>query len=344
MARLLYAIVVGLVVLAVIEAACRFLYPDDIELVRNPDHRLRPNSAETNADGIRMKREAREFTEDAVNVVFLGDSFVFGGREYPQLALPAQLEAVLRARHPTCAINVANFGWVSSSPYLSLRLLRDIGRKYSPDLVLLGLDMTDFHDDLKYRLLLERPTLTYKAARYLPGVIVVSKKALNRLARFQWARRAHERIFSLPSDPFLIVNQPLRESEPLTAPIVKSVRDIATFTHDQLRAKFALIVFPRSFQYSTREAPNSWERNAYTALGPYALEPFVLFDELRRNVDFPIYSLLRDFQTTSVFPTVLYDDPHWTEKGTRFVAERVSEIVEKEHVLDCAQPAPGLSR
>ena len=343
MARLLYAIVVGLVVLAVFEAACRFLYPDDIALVRNPDHRLRPNSAETNADGIRMKREAREFTEDAVNVVFLGDSFVFGGREYPQLALPAQLEAVLRASHPTCAINVANFGWVSSSPYLSLRLLRDIGRKYSPDLVLLGLDMTDFHDDLKYRLLLERPTLTYKAAQYLPGVIVVLKKALNRLARFQWARWAHERIFSLPTDPFLIVNQPLRESEPLTAPIIKSVRDIANFTHDQLRAKFALVVFPRSFQYSTREAPNSWERNAYTALGPYALEPFVLFDELRRHVDFPIYSLLHDFQTTSVFPTVLYDDPHWTEKGTRFAAGRVSEIVEKEHVLDCAHPAPGVS-
>src|SRR5262249_23821596 len=91
MGPVLYAIVVGLVVLAVFEAACRFLDPDDIALVRNPDHRLRPNSAETNADGIRMKREAREFTEDAVNVVFLGDSFVFGGREYPQLALPAQL-------------------------------------------------------------------------------------------------------------------------------------------------------------------------------------------------------------------------------------------------------------
>jgi hypothetical protein len=46
MARLLYAIVMGLIVLAVLEAACRFLYPDDVELVRNPDHRLRPNTAE----------------------------------------------------------------------------------------------------------------------------------------------------------------------------------------------------------------------------------------------------------------------------------------------------------
>ena len=36
MVRLLYAIVVGLVVLAVIEAACRFQYPDDIELVPIP--------------------------------------------------------------------------------------------------------------------------------------------------------------------------------------------------------------------------------------------------------------------------------------------------------------------
>ena len=30
-----------------------------------------------------------------------------------------------RARYPTCNINVTNFGWVSSSPYLSLWLLKD---------------------------------------------------------------------------------------------------------------------------------------------------------------------------------------------------------------------------
>src|SRR5262249_440735 len=155
--RLSYTILLGLVALAGIEGVCRFLYSDDVALVRNPDHRLRANTSETNADGLRTRKEAHDFTDDAMNTAFLGDSFVFGAREFPQLALPAQLERLLQARHPECKVNVANFGWVSSSPYLSLRLLKDIGRKYAPDLVLLGVDMTDFHDDLKYRLLVERP-------------------------------------------------------------------------------------------------------------------------------------------------------------------------------------------
>ena len=45
--------------------------------------------------------------------------------------------------------------WVSSSPLLNLRLLRDVGHKYRPDLVVYSLDMTDFRDDLHYEHALE---------------------------------------------------------------------------------------------------------------------------------------------------------------------------------------------
>jgi len=265
---------------------------------------------------------------------------VFGLKESPELALPQQYERLARAQHPACRINVANFGWASSSPYLSLRLLKDIGKKYVPDVVFLGVDMTDFHDDLKYRLLVERPTLTYKALRYLPGVIVLVKKVFTGLGRFHWAQRAHEAMFGLPIDRFFIVNQPLRETERYGSAILGSVRDIAGYTENELHAKFVLLVFPRSFQYSARESPNNWERDAYKVLGPYSLEPFALFDKLRDSVKFPIYSLLHDFQTTTVFPTVLYDDPHWTEKGHRLVAERVYDISEEQHLLSCPDKAP----
>lgn len=143
--QLSFFIIIAFVILAITEIVCRYKYRYDIALVRTPDHRLSANTTETNADGIRSEKEAEEFKEDNLNIIFLGDSFVYGLRQYPELAFPQQYERLARSRHPTCKINVANFGWISSSPYLSLRLLKDIGRKYAPDIVFLGIDMTDFH-------------------------------------------------------------------------------------------------------------------------------------------------------------------------------------------------------
>src|SRR5262249_6834413 len=108
-------------------------------------------------------------------------------------------------------------------------------------------------------------SVAVSAGRHRPD-----EKILVKLARFRWARRMHEIMFSLPADPFFIVNLPLQELEPLVSPILKSVCDIAEFTRTELHAKFVLLVFPRSFQYSAAESPNSWERDAYQALSPYS--------------------------------------------------------------------------
>ena len=77
----------------------------------------------------------------------------------------------------------------------------------------------------------------------------------------------------------------------------------------------------------------NWERESYKVLGPYSLEPFILFEKAIDSMSFPIYGLLHDLQITDIFPTVLYDDPHWTEKGLRFVAARVYDISSKESLF-----------
>ena len=166
------------------------------------------------------------------------------------------------------------------------------------------------------------------------------KKVIAKLRRFSWAQRVHEKIFGLPSDRFFIVNKPLRDTEKFGSAIFHSILEIAEFSENELKAKFILMLFPRSFQYSDKESPDNWERGSYEVLGSYSLEPFILFERLKSRMSFPVYSLLHDFQTTEIFPTVLYDDPHWTEKGHRFVAERVYEISREQNLFLCTQTAP----
>ena len=144
---------------------------------RDPDHRLPPSNGRlgTNADGLRCSLEAGEIPPGAFVIFFLGDSFVYGAHIRAGEALPQRLEKGLRAALPGREIVVINAGWESSSPLLALRLLQDVGRKYHPDLVLHGFDMTDFRDDLVYRNLLEKRGV-YRAVSGFPAMTQMSKK------------------------------------------------------------------------------------------------------------------------------------------------------------------------
>ena len=317
------------ILLPVAEWLCRRVLHRDVSLIRDPDHRLRPTARGNNSDGIRCKAEAQAFREEDLNIIFLGDSFVYGLKQKPDVAFPQRFESIVRARHPRRGVNVANFGWISSSPYLSLRLLRDLGAKYKPDVVFLCIDMTDFHDDLKYRGLVEQPTAVYKGLAHVPGIIALTKRILVKLR----VESLHQSLFGYPADRFFIVNQPLSQSRPFCSVMLDSIRRIDAYTRNELNARFILVILPRSFQYSDRECPENWEADAYEVLGPHVLEPFVLFEAWKKDVDFPVYSLLKDFQTTDVFPTCLHDDPHWTQAGHAMVAERLYRIAKAEGLL-----------
>ncbi|NNE08418.1 MAG: hypothetical protein HKN20_07645, partial [Gemmatimonadetes bacterium] len=110
----------------------KYLFANKLYFVNDVDHRLSPDIAENNADGIRSAREAADFRPGDENVIFLGDSFVHGLLVKPEESIPAQFERIANEEGATApAVRAANFGWVSSSPLLSLRLLRDIGAGYS---------------------------------------------------------------------------------------------------------------------------------------------------------------------------------------------------------------------
>jgi hypothetical protein len=298
----------------------KYVFEGELYFVHDVDHRLEPHkSKDINSDGIRSLVEADSFREEDINIIFLGDSFVYGyALDYADTP-PQQLEAIARERHPGANLNVANFGWVSSSPLLASRLLRDIGAKYNPDVVILGLDMGDTQDDLKYQKLLNREGI-YSLVQYLPLSVLGIKSFLRRVEGLGWL---HEILFGFPSHPFFGAAYPMEEMLPYFDRARRNIDDVAAFSRDELGAKFALFVFPRNFQYNDRESPHSWEKSFYAGFGPYIHEPFRYFESVRGEVSYPIYSLLEDFQNTDVFPTCFDRDPHWLPSGARVAAEAI---------------------
>ena len=330
----LFFATIGLITL---EFVGRARFRSDLKLVFNTDHRLQPVAGEINSDSLRSRREADAFDPAGLNILVLGDSFVYGWNLPAEQAFPQQFEALARAAHPELEIRVANAGWPSSSPYLALRLLKEVGRKYHPDVVLFCLDMTDFQDDIKYKHLIERDRLIYKGLSVAPGLITVLKKTLasRRLQNTGW----HEAVFDMPADRFFATSRPLEESRPWLATTQATIDELHRFTRDELGARFVLVVLPRSYQYSDRECPDNWERDDYEPLGPHVKEPFVYFDELRSKVEYPIHSLLETFEQTDVFPTCFEDDPHWNPRGNAIVAQELFNIGVKEGFLPATQTA-----
>ena len=307
-----------ILLLAGVEVLGRIIFRDRLYVVNDVDHRMRAGSApDLNEDGIRSPRAPGEFRHDGVNIIFLGDSFVYGDRLKSEDSIPALLERIARTRLQRNDIRVANFGWPSSSPLLSLRLLRDIGKKYHPRVVLLAIDMTDFSDDIKYRRLLERRGV-YRMLDAAPVTFLSIHKVVSTVPAFHGV---HERVFGFPARRFFITDAPLARNRHHYGDIDRNIQEIYRYTTNELGARFVLFVFPRTYQYSTRESPRNWEAAEYEPLGPHSEEPFRYFDELRRRAPYPIHSLLEDFRKTRVFPTAFDDDPHWNEAGAQVAAE-----------------------
>lgn len=304
------------------------------------DHRMKPNAElGINSDGIRCPVEAADFTGDTYNIIFLGDSFTYGyGVDYED-TIPAQVESTLRESDPAVRVRCVNFGWISSSPGPSYRLLTDIGAKYKPKLVVMCLDMTDFHDDLLVLSKIgywERSPTAYLMMHLGLRKVLIELHESFQLQRLGRVNRSLER--PLPNTRFFVTKQPMEQSLLDMAETERNLQRINDYCRDELGAGFVLVMFPRHFQYSTKEAPNNWERWSYEVMGPYVKEPFRWLAGLRARVDYPCHSLLEDFEGTTIFPTCFDDDPHWNPAGNGVAARGIIRILREEGMLGAAGP------
>lgn len=315
------------------------------------DHRMKPNSAEigTNGDGIRCRYEADDYHDDSFNIIFLGDSFTYGVLiEDVDDTFVAQVEsrlneAVAANRDTGPKIRTINFGWATSSPLLSYRLLRDIGRRYSPDLVVMCLDMSDFHDDMRYRAAagFESPSPTRYLALRLGCQAVLGELEQN----WRFTGLLNDMSDRVPRDSFFIVNQPLEQSLALMQDTETNLVRIAELSRQRLHSEFAVVMFPRAFQYSQRESPNNWQAWRYQKLGPCVLEPFRWLEGFAARVDFPCISLLAAFSESAEFPLYFDDDIHWNAAGHRVAADAIaSELVTAGMIPGVAGRLPPSAR
>ena len=336
---------VGVVWMAGPTIVSRFVLPG---MQADVDHRPLPKKGLFNADGVQPDLPAAHYDEQGFNIVFVGDSFTAGASlddTFESFAFITQ--EILRERYPGLRIRVANFGWISASPLLQLRQLRDIGARYNPDLIVQAIDMTDFHDDLSYYEELggdpmaetAKISIVRVADRRIGKALGVDDCLCWFLGTFRISpgtptRCQHLRLIA--NDRYFYLRQPLAESEPWFDFTWDILQETHAFTAG-LGAQYAVFILPRYQHYDPAECPDDWERAEIASTipigGDHLYAPFEYFDARAAQAPFPIHSLLDDFRESEQRPTVFADDPHYNGTGHRIAAEAIVRFLEADGVF-----------
>jgi len=310
------------------------------------DHRFKPNAAMgINLDGIRSPVEADDYADDTFNILLMGDSFVYGVHLDYADTVPVQMERIFAEHRAAPRIRVANFAWPSSSPGPCFRLLKNVGAKYKPDLVVQCLDVTDFRDDIRALSNVGywdySPTVYLLRHMGLGGELIALHDAWRPRT---WFRRAGRLQQPVPAYWQFVVRQPFAASLTHMKETERNLNRIHAYCRDVLHVPFAVLLLPRNFQYSEAECPYDPARDTYDVLGPYVREPEYWLESLKPRVDFPCGSLLSWFEASPVFPKCFEDDPHWTAAGCSVAAEGIVRFLKSNELVPLSpttNPAPG---
>ena len=340
----LYFLVIGPVVRGVVRAKVERLQ------VLNLEHRLKPHGQpDINADGVRLKGEADQLKEEDFNIIFLGDSFTYGWRLEYEETFTSQLEKIAAASACKQRVRAINFGWPGASPIVALRLLREVGASYKPDLIVYNLDMTDFRDDLLYEDSLEKkgwelepdvPTLMWQAVRYSLQEMYGDNKVADRLqAAVRRDARSPTARPGVPGERFFPLLYPLKDTKAMMERgTMKYLEQLRAYSKQTLKVPMAMVIFPRACQYSKTEAPKNWEHDC-PVVGAHVKEPNRYLASVKGKLGFPVIDLLPSFEASKIFPLYLEDDPHWTPAGATLAAATAARGLMDEGLLPCT-PKP----
>jgi hypothetical protein len=136
-----------------------------------------------NSLGWRGRREYRETKPTDYRVLFLGDSFTYGIGVDDDQTFAAQVEQDLRADR--LSVEVLNAGCPGKGTDYALKCFQTLGRKFHPDLTVLGFFCNDFQDNARgeYYTIGRRGGLQVKPLNCNRGAV---KTLLDHLPAYNW--------------------------------------------------------------------------------------------------------------------------------------------------------------
>ncbi|MGH9465107.1 MAG: SGNH/GDSL hydrolase family protein [Thermoanaerobaculia bacterium] len=339
-----------LVTVAIVEGLLQWLTPSPPANWIRPDERLHhaqkasfstrfispewDTAVVTNRLGLRDV-EIGPKAPGVVRVLVLGDSYTFGYGVEAAEAYPQVLAAL--AREAALPVESVNAGIPSYSPTLEALWLRDLGLSLSPDVVVLGLDMSDLQDDLFLEPLVEwgvdgEPARARPSPR--PGKLAQWYKSLLlvRMARFA-AEAAYRRSASGEEFEAPQVRQLLHNRFALTRDDVSEAEAGLHYRRtfawlDRMRTllakhdvRFLVLTYPYGHQVATNEWESGRLHYGFATGKVYNDEPARRLSAWATERQVPYLDLFPAFRAAADGTYYFAQDGHFTPKAHRLAAE-----------------------
>lgn len=334
------------------EGVTRLIMPNmvKVRLMHKPDeklgYRLVPNYEMThqtsefstpiriNSEGLRDHEYPAEKDPNVFRILVLGDSFTFGVGVNIEDTYPKVLETEFNRRSTDAkhkrfeVVNAGVQGYGTLQEYL---YLQELLRRFSPDLVIVGLYCNDVAD-----VMAGIPSATFRNKLKNSFYFLSYLRGLQLLAFRSLGIGAQKRLFDIYQSPLT----------PQLDKALQLTREYLLKIHDDSRlygARTLIVIIPASLEIDKSE----WEKRGFGHM--YTDEFFVknmgrfsdTFTEFGSRNGIPTLPLLQVFRHNKSQHLYFDRDPHWTKEGHRLAAETIYNYLEKEGLASLSVSDPG---
>jgi hypothetical protein len=330
------------------------MVPDSWSRIEQPDFSY---VQRVNKLGLRGKETTLEKPAGVVRILVLGDSFTMGKGVEDDETFAVLLEKGLNERGGAACqgktFEVLNGGVDSYAPILSnIALRRDLG-KFSPDLVIENLDLSDLVQEAAYRGQARREggvivavpnegrdaSMTDRLRDWIDQHLFFTRAGLYYLSKRAAADKVTVRNVVTHAEHEIVAYTLNGDQTPRDAQwrdLFESIAAMKAFA-EQNNAKFALSVYPWGYEISDAESIPG--RYAYMSKDETAKDegaPDSRLQIIRRmsaengiTLTESHGAFRRNLGTERLY---FRQDPHWTPKGQRVMAESLQSFIEETYL------------
>lgn len=279
-----------------------------------------------NSEGLRDYEHPKDKDSTTFRILVLGDSFTFGVGVNIEESYPKLLEAILNQstaggtpkKYEVINAGVEGFG--TEQEYL---YLEELGNRYRPDLVIVGLCSNDIHDVMRgIPLSFTKASLKnrFYFLSYLRGLQILFSKI--------FLKGIKTELFQIYQDQYT------PEFEDALLKTKEYLMKIRGYSHS-IGAKTLVVIIPLGMEIDRLE----WEKKGLVHL--YSDEFFnknmhkfsEIFTEFGKVEKILTLPLLPIFRKNKARPLYFTHDVHWTKEGHRLAAESIYNLLKEKGLL-----------